>query len=92
MAGGAGGLTGGARDSTCGAGGFCLAARLKTAGGAGVSPCGAGKGGNGRRRGRFALRRGRQGPAARARAASASDTGGSPGGVVTTAGVAGELP
>jgi len=76
----------------CGAGGFCFAERVTTAGGAGDLPCGAGKGGNGRRSGRFALRRGRLGPAARARAALACDAGGLPGGVVTTAGVAGDLP
>jgi len=69
-----GGKGGGAGDLPCGAGGFCLAARVTTAGGAGNLRCGAGKGGNSRRRGRilpcgegdngrrcgwFALRRGK---------------------------------
>ena len=77
-AGGAGGFPGGAGHSPCGAGGFCLEARMTTVGGvgdlpggAGGSPCGASKGGNSRRRGRFALRRGRRRPATRARAAAA---------------------
>jgi len=48
----------GAGDLPCGAGGFCLAARVTTAGDAGDLPCGAGKGGIGLRRGRFAWRRG----------------------------------
>jgi len=77
-----GGKGGGAGDLRCVAGGFCLAARVTPAGGAGELPCGAGKGGiglrrgrsawrrgdNGRRRGRFALRRrqGWQRPATRA--------------------------
>jgi len=58
-----------ARAATAGdVGDVCLAARVTTAGDAGDLPCGAGKGGNGRRRGRFALRRrkGRHWPATRA--------------------------
>jgi len=93
-AGGAGGKAGGEGDLPRGAGGFCLAARVTTDGGAGDLPCGAattaggagdfpcGAGVDGRRRGQ-----GRQRPAARAvrlaaraRAATAGGVEGPPGG------------